>query len=117
MEKREREIGSSRVAWRKREDSRNRLTSAEGEGRRWRIVGVTTVCIYFHSAAGKRQRREEDGKKRSEEDDAMPVRIYYWRIIGGKERRRAKRRGGGAKGRRKTGTSTRVVRGKKGRAK
>lgn len=80
---------------RKREDSRNRLTSAEGEGRRWRIVGVTTVRIYFHSAAGKRQRREEDGKKRSEEDDAMPVRIYYWRIIGGKERRRAKRRGGG----------------------
>lgn len=42
----------------------------------------------------------------------MPVRIYYWCIIGGKERRRAKRRGQGRPER----TSTRVVRGKKGRA-
>lgn len=47
------------------------------EERRWRIVGATTVCIYFHSASllfsagkGRRQRREKDGKKQSEEDDA-----------------------------------------------
>ena len=44
----------------------------------------------------------------------MPVRIYYWRIIA--VGRRGDEQKDGTIGRRKTKTSTRVVRGKKGRS-
>lgn len=62
MEKRDRESNRAESHGKKREDSRNRLTSAEGERRRWRIVGATTVRIYFHSAAGSRKRQEKGGR-------------------------------------------------------
>lgn len=108
------------VAWKKRDNSRDRLTAIESERRRRWIVGATTVYIYFHFAAGRRETKKR-GKERSVQEEAKRERrsrctstiLMHNRW---EEETTSKKRDDAAKGRRKTGTSTGVVWSKKDRA-
>lgn len=66
-------VGSCRVAWKKREDSRNGRTPAEGEERRRRIVGandsVYLLPLREEQGEGERWGGNGDEEKRSEQDD------------------------------------------------
>lgn len=112
MEKRKRE-SSTQVELNRVEShgkrGRNRLTPAEGERMRRKIIGATTVYIYFLSVARRRKTEEAEGteerqrgrarRERERETTRSEARkTMCWCtsttefIIGGKERRRAKRR-------------------------
>lgn len=95
MEERAR-VGSCRVAWKKREDWKNRVTPVEDEeDRDGRTLEQRQWCIFTSKFQLCRREGKRKRKRKSEARKTILVHISYRCIIGGKERRGAKRHGKG----------------------